>query len=141
MKPGKDFIGLGIGAFIFNDRNEFLMVLRGENCKNEAGMWMLPGGAVDFNERLQDTVKREIKEELGIDVEVDELVGVINHILPEEKQHWVSNIFKCKIVSGEPRIQEPHKHAGMKWFSLDSLPENLSIASALSIKEFMNLKK
>ena len=137
MKPGKDFIGVGVGALIFNGNNEFLMLLRSENCKNEAGKWMIPGGAVDFNEKLEDTVKREIKEELGIDIEVIKLIAAVNHILPEEGQHWVAPTFKCKIVSGEPKILEPHKHAEMKWFSLDNLPENLSIATQLVLKGYM----
>lgn len=136
MKPGKDFIGVGVGALIFNDRNEFLMLLRSEKCKNEAGKWMIPGGGADFNERLEDCVKREIKEEIGVDLEIERNFGVINHILPEESQHWVSAVFKCSIKSGEPRIHEPHKHIELKWFPFDALPENLSKATKLTLEAY-----
>ncbi len=129
MKPGKDFIGVGVGAFILNDRNEVLMLLRSKNCKNEAGKWMIPGGSVDFNERLEDCAMREVKEEIGVDVEVIGLIAAVNHILPEENQHWVAPTFKCIIKSGEPKILEPEKHDELKWFPLGSMPENLSIAT------------
>ena len=141
MKPGKDFIGVGVGAFILNDNNEVLMLLRSEQCKNEAGKWMIPGGGVDFNETLENCIIREVKEEIGIDIEVVKLITAINHILPDEGQHWVAPTFKCKISSGEPKILEPHKHVEMKWFALDNLPENLSIATHLVVKDYMGLKK
>ena len=137
MKPGKDFIGVGVGALIFNDNNEFLMVLRSENCKNEAGKWMIPGGAVDFNERLEDCVRREAMEEIGVELDVERNFGAVNHILPDEGQHWVAPVFKCRIKSGKPHIREPHKHAEMKWFSMDNLPENLSIATKLTLEAYM----
>ncbi len=137
MKPGKDFIGVGVGVFILNGKNEVLMLLRSKNSKNEAGKWMIPGGGVDFNEKLEECVKRETKEEIGVDVEVEKLIAAINHILPDESQHWIAPTFKCRIVSGEPKIMEPHKHDEMKWFPLGKLPENLSVATTLVMKKYL----
>jgi ADP-ribose pyrophosphatase len=139
MKPGKDYIGVGVGAFIVNDRNEFLMLLRAKGSKVEPGTWMIPGGKVDFNEKMEDAVKREIKEEIGVDLEVVEPVRTNDHMLTE--QHWVTTTFLCRIKSGEPRILEPHKHDGIKWFKMDEMPENLSIASANSLKAYMEKYK
>ncbi len=126
MKPGKDFIGVGVGAFILNDKEELLMVLRAKNAKAEPNTWMIPGGSIDFNEKIEDAVMREIKEEIGVDIEIVDLLNVVNHILPEEKQHWLSPTFICRIKSGTPKIMEPHKHNGLRWFKLDDMPENLS---------------
>ena len=137
MKPGKDFIGVGVGAFILNDKNEVLMLLRSEECKNESGKWMIPGGGVDFNEKLEDCIIREVKEEVGIDIEVVGLIAAINHILPDENQHWVAPTFKCIIKSGEPKIMEPHKHVELKWFSLNEMPSNLSIATILVMESYL----
>jgi ADP-ribose pyrophosphatase len=135
MKPGKDFIGVGVGALILNDKNEFLMVLRSETSRVEPGTWMIPGGGVDFGEKLEDAVKREVKEEIGVDIELGEMVNTINHIFPE--QHWVSSTFKAKIVSGDPRIIEPHKHDDIRWFSFNDLPENLSKAMKLVFEDYL----
>lgn len=137
MKPGKDFIGVGVGAFILNDKNEFLMLLRSENCKNEHNKWMIPGGGVDFNETLEEAIVREVKEEIAVDIKLGEIISVPNHILPEEGQHWVAPTFKCKIISGEPKIMEPHKHSDLKWFSLDNLPENLSKVTRILLGDYL----
>jgi len=137
MKPGKDFIGVGVGAFILNDRNEVLMLLRSKECKNESGKWMIPGGGVDFNEKLEDCIIRETKEEIGVDIEVVGLIAAVNHILPDEGQHWVAPTFKCKIKSGEPKLMEPHKHEELKWFPLDNLPSNLSVATTKVMESYL----
>ncbi len=134
MKPGNDFIGVGVGAFILNDRNEFLMLLRAKDSKVEPGTWMIPGGKVDYNEKMADTVKREIKEEIGVDLDVIEAIKTNDHILPD--QHWITTTFLCRIKSGAPKIMEPHKHNGLEWFPLDKMPENLSIATANSLKAY-----
>ena len=134
MKPGKDFIGVGVGAFIVNGKNEFLMLLRAKDSKVEPGTWMIPGGKVDFDETMEDTVKREIKEEIGVVLEVVEPIKTNDHILPD--QHWVTTTFLCKIKSGEPKILEPHKHDDIKWFKMDEMPENLSVASTNSLKAY-----
>ncbi len=135
MKPGKDFIGVGVGAFILNDKNEFLMLLRSKDSKVEPGTWMIPGGKVEFNEVMEETLKREAKEEIGVDIEVENLICAVNHILPEEGQHWVAPTFRCRIKDGEPRVVEPHKHDEVKWFSLDKMPENVSKSTKIVLKE------
>ena len=134
MKPGKDFVGVGVGAFIVNDKEEFLMLLRAKDSRVEPGTWMIPGGKVDFNEKMADTVKREVLEEVGIDIEVIEAIKTNDHILPD--QHWITTTFLCRIKSGEPKVMESHKHDDVKWFKMDELPENLSIASQNSLKGY-----
>jgi len=134
MKPGKDFIGVGVGAFIVNDKNEFLMLLRAKDSKVEPGTWMIPGGKVGFNEKMEDTVKREIMEELGVELDVVEPIKTNDHILPD--QHWITTTFLCKIRSGEPKILEPHKHDDLRWFRMDEMPGNLSIASSNSLNAY-----
>ena len=134
MNPGKDYIGVGVGAFIVNGSNEFLMLLRAKDSKVEPGTWMIPGGKVEFNERMADAVKREIKEEIDVELDVVEPIKTNDHIIPG--QHWVTTTFLCKIKSGEPKILEPHKHESLKWFKFDEMPANLSVASTNSLKAY-----
>ena len=134
IKPGKDFIGVGVGAFIVNNKNELLMLLRAKDSRVEPGTWMIPGGKVEYNERMADAAKREIKEEIGVDLEVIEAIKTNDHILPD--QHWITTTFLCRIKSGEPKILEPHKHDRIGWFPLGKMPENLSIASANSLAAY-----
>ena len=129
-KPGVDFIGVGVGVMVRNEKGEFLLGLRTENSRNEPGKWTFPGGCLDFGEKLFDCAKREAKEEAGIEVEVVRLLKVIDHILPGEKQHWVNPIVEAALLSGVPMVIEPHKMCKWKWFPLEKLPKNITVNNA-----------
>ena len=136
MRPGKDYIGTGCGAFIRNENSEVLLMKRGPGAKNEAGSWMLPGASVEYGEKLADAVTREIREELGIEIELTEQLPGWDHILPEEGQHWVTNIFGARITSGLPEIKEPEKCSEIGWFALGNLPSPIAKASQGAVTYF-----
>lgn len=115
---GQDYIGVGVGAVILNDKQEILLSLRGPKARNERGKWEIPGGCVEFGETFEQAIIREVEEELGINIKVKELLGLFDHILSEENQHWVSPTFICELISGEPCVQEPEKCEKIGWFSL-----------------------
>jgi mutator protein MutT len=132
-KRGIDYIGVGVGAVILNSRNEVFLARRGPKAKNERGLWECPGGSVEFGETLAAALRREMREEYGIEIQVGELLDVVDHILPAEGQHWVSPSFLCQITSGEPRIMEAEKCSQIGWFSLNALPEHITLASQNSL--------
>jgi mutator protein MutT len=138
-KRGIDFIGVGVGAVIVNERGEIFLSKRGPKARNERGAWEFPGGAVEFGERLADALKREIYEEFGIRVEVGPLLDVFDHILPDEGQHWVSPTFICRLISGEPSIHEPEKCSAIGWFSPDQVPDQISIISKENLVHYREL--
>lgn len=141
MKPGKDYIGVGVGAMIFNDRGELLMLKRGPNAKNERGCWQIPGGAVDFGETRAQAIVREVKEELAIDIMVDHELHAGDHLIPNEGQHWVNTVFVVHIKSGTPRIIEPEKHEAMGWFPLDKLPSPAALTTKTTLRAYEHFKR
>ncbi len=138
MTIGKDYIGVGCGAFILNENNELLLQQRIKSP--EAGFWSIPGGRLEMFETFESAVKREVKEETGVDIEVIDELGICDHIIESEQKHWVSPSFLCKITKGEPKIMEPTKHADMQWFSLDHLPENITITTQNAIENYQKYK-
>jgi 8-oxo-dGTP diphosphatase len=136
VEPGKDTIGVGVGAIIVNDEGKVFMARRGKKATNERGLWEFPGGKVEFGEKLHDAVRREIKEEFDIDIEVIELLDVVDHILPDEGQHWVSPSYICRLTAGEPRIVEPDKCDEICWYRIDSLPENMTQATKVNVEDY-----
>ena len=126
MKRGVDYIGVGVGAVIVDPDGRLFLARRGPQAKNERGLWEFPGGSVEFGETLAEALKREMREEYGIEIVVGELLDVVDHILPEEGQHWVSPSFICSILSGEPVIQEPEKCSEIGWFLPEDLPGDLT---------------
>lgn len=137
MKRGVDYIGVGVGAIIVAEDGRLFLARRGPLAKNERGLWEFPGGSVEFGERLKDALRREIAEEYGVQIEVGELLDVVDHLLPDEGQHWVSPTFLCRIVEGEPIIREPGKCSEIGWFDPDEVPTNLSVVSRSNLAHYV----
>ena len=136
---GVDFIGVGVGALIVDAQGRLFLAQRGPLAKNERGLWEFPGGAVEFGERLADALRREMREEFGIEIEVLELLDVVDHILPGEGQHWVSPTFLCRVVSGEAVIREPGKCSAIGWFKPEEVPAELSVVSRENLAHYLEL--
>jgi 8-oxo-dGTP diphosphatase len=142
MKPGIDYIGVGVGALIFNDEGKIFLSLRGPLAKNERGKWEIPGGAVEYGETIEDALQREVLEEIGVKIRVKKLFRVCNHLMPDEHQHWVSPTYICEIVEGTPKIMEPGKSSELRWFTLEEAEKlPLSIIVEEDIKELKKINE
>ena len=86
-----------------------------------SGKWHIPGGKVKTGESDEQALKREMMEELGVEVEVGEMLDVVEFIDKETESHAVSPAFVCHIISGTPTIMEPHKCAEIGWFSWEEI--------------------
>jgi len=95
---------VGVGGVIFEGASVLLAKRAQEPAK---GTWSLPGGAVELGERLVDALKREIREEIGIEIEVGGLIRVLDRILCDEdkriRYHYVIVDYWGWRVSGEPK--------------------------------------
>jgi len=139
MKRGIDYIGVGIGAVIVNDDNKYLLTKRGKKAKNERGKWEFPGGGIEFGDTMIDTIKREMMEELGIEIEILDHLPPIDHIIPDENQHWVTSGVISKVVKGIPTIMEPDKCDEIGWFLIEEMKSmNLSIPTTKYISILEN---
>ena len=141
LKRGIDYIGVGVGAIIVNPAGFVFLARRGPKAKNERGLWEFPGGSVEFGETLTQSLQREMVEEYGIQVSVGELVDVVDHILPDERQHWVSPTFVCQIISGEPHIREPEKCTEIGWFDAMEVPDELTQITRLNLEHYLQRAK
>ncbi|NEQ50999.1 MAG: A/G-specific adenine glycosylase [Leptolyngbya sp. SIO3F4] len=80
------------------------------------GLWEFPGGKIEPNETVEDCVKREINEELGIEIAVNDRLITVNHAYSHFKV--TLNVFNCTHVSGEPQTIECDE---VKWVTLDEI--------------------
>ena len=83
----------------------------------------------------------KLKRSMAWSLRLCGLLGVFDHILPDEGQHWVSPTYIARIVSGEPKIMEPGKCSAIGWFALDDLPAPLSIISTHDAKLYSQTSK
>jgi len=123
------FPRVGCGAAILRD-DHILLVLR--RRAPEAGMWSLPGGKVDFLERVEDAILREVREETGVEIALARPL-LVSQLIGADGQHWVSPVYLAEIVSGEPENREPDKSGGVAWFPVEKPPTNLAQAAKEAI--------
>jgi len=97
-----------VGAAIINDSGELLCAQRGYGSL--IGKWEFPGGKVEENETDQEALKREIKEELNIDIEVSDLIDENYNEYADKNINL--KVYKCKYISGEIHDTE---HQALKW--------------------------
>lgn len=95
---------VGVGAVII-EQGRVLLVRRG--APPQQGQWSLPGGLLEVGERLEDAVRREVREETGLEVEVISLAGVFERIVPDAagrtEYHYVLLDYLCRPSGGELR--------------------------------------
>ena len=95
---------VGVGGVIF-DGASVLLAKRGQEPAK--GTWSLPGGAVELGEKAIDALKREIREEIGIEIQVGGLIRVLDRIIQDEERriryHYVIVDYWGWKTSGEPK--------------------------------------
>jgi 8-oxo-dGTP diphosphatase len=95
-------IVLGVAAVIWNDRREILLIRRTKQPR--MGEWSLPGGKVEFGEALVPALRREIREETGLEIEIVGLAGVAEIIddagAGAAGAHFVLIDYAARVVSG-----------------------------------------
>ncbi|WP_025127318.1 NUDIX domain-containing protein [Pseudomonas sp. PH1b] len=127
---------LGCGAAIVRD-GHLLLVKRLRDP--EAGCWGLPGGKVDWLEPVEQAMRREILEELGLTLDGVRLLCVVDQIDPEGQQHWVSPVYLASAPAMPARNCEPDKHSDMAWFELDRLPQPLTQATRVAVRALVQI--
>jgi len=89
---------LTVDAIIKTNDDKVVLVKR----KNPPykGWWALPGGIVEYGETVEEAVKREVKEETGLEVEIEKLVNVYSDPNRDPRGHFISICFLCRRVGG-----------------------------------------
>src|SRR5437762_13467260 len=108
-----EFIEVAAGL-VFRDRQ--LLITRRRLQDHLGGWWEFPGGKRERNESFEDCVRRELMEELGIQVEVRELFGSVTYAYPEKSVHL--KFYRCLWRRHEPRALGCHAFA---WVSVSQL--------------------
>jgi ADP-ribose pyrophosphatase YjhB (NUDIX family) len=111
---------VSVGGLIVNVEDKVLLV------KSPQRGWEIPGGQVEIGENLKEALIREVKEEAGIDIEVEKLLMITSNIgKGVQTQHSslnntiVNTCFSGRAISGELTTSEESLEVG--WFSRDEV--------------------
>ena len=131
MNTKKDFFSLTVKAAIINKEGKILIIKRSKDDAIKAGEYDLPGGNVDCRENIEVAMKREIKEELGIEVKLGQIIYAFDF---ENKYDREYEFGKEKIKVGgkglrfiayyeDGDIELSHEHQKFEWLDFDKALE------------------
>ena len=113
---------VAVAAMIFDDKGYILLC---EHTYRKFHPWGLPGGGLEYGENPEDGVRREVREETGLDVQVEKLLSAES----APNNHHINLIYLCKIVGG--MFQPSYEISQTRFFSVDELPKLLSSEQAV----------
>ncbi|MGE5554437.1 MAG: 8-oxo-dGTP diphosphatase MutT [Betaproteobacteria bacterium] len=100
---------LPVTAGVILRDGQVLLARRGPTG-DRAGLWEFPGGKVEAEETAEEALRRELREELAIEVEVGPLLLTVDHDYPDKAIRLL--VYACRLVAGEPR---PVECAEVRW--------------------------
>ena len=132
IKYLREYVGtsplLTVGSWllVINENNEVLMQLR-----SDFNSWDFPGGTMEINETIEESAKRELKEETNLEAEELKLLDVfsgedIYRKYPSgDELYVVSVLYEIRKFTGELKIND-NESKKLKWFKINDLPKELS---------------
>lgn len=124
LKKGVDFVGVAVVYFCHDGNGRFIMHKRGQNARDEHGRWDCGAGGLELGDSVEQTLRKEIREEFGADVISFEFLGYRDTMREQNKgqTHWINLDFKVQVNPAQVKNNEPHKFDEVNWFTLESLP-------------------
>lgn len=128
-----------IGVAVIRDDRDLILIDRRLAKGLLGGFWEFPGGKIEGNETVQECIKREILEEIGIDIAIDSHLITIDHTY----SHFRVNlqVYNCRYLSGQARAIECEE---IRWVTIQEL-DNYTFPAAnqeiiRALKDMVNSK-
>lgn len=125
---GADHPWIGVDAIITNEKGQILLIKRSDNSRTFPNTYGLVGGWMEWNETVQDAVKREVKEEIGVEIEIIKFLGkYFDKLGRHPTKTSIALPHLCKITSGTPTPNQPEEVKEVKWLSPSEI-KNIDLA-------------
>ena len=132
MEPSQ--VKVGLGLLVVKDGQILLGKRKGSHG---AGEYSGPGGHLEPLERLEDSLLREVAEEVGPAFKVKNLRFLcVSNITNYAPKHYVDIGMTAVWEAGEPQVMEPDKQEGWDWYDMESPPSPLMPNVALYIQAY-----
>jgi len=116
---------IGVGALIWDDKGRVLLVRHHPRTGWDPDKWFTPGGVIEEGELPEEALRREIKEEVGLDIDILSLSRVNNEVLVYKEIEASTYFFQFE-VRARPGVPTPHEGEILeaRWF--DELPTDMA---------------
>jgi len=133
MKKKRNPVVVVIG--VVKKENQYLLTKR---CspKSEFNKWQFPGGGLEFGERIDEAVKRELKEETGVNIRIIKRMDRVFEIIREKDNfHGVFFVYLCEMTDENQKIKINTEASEYGWFTKEEI---LQLDSLEGTKEMIN---
>lgn len=113
---------VSVAGVVVDDAGRVLVIRRTDN-----GHWEAPGGVLELNETFEDGVRREIAEETGVTVSVDELSGVYKNV----HRGIVALVFRCTALTMTPHATDEARE--IRWMTQDEIRTHMDPAFGIRV--------
>jgi len=117
----KKFQKICVTAFIFNDRNEVLLLKRSSKEEFLPNYWEMPGGKVEFGETPDEAIAREVFEETNLKIKAIKPYNLFSYVSQDEMRHTVDIQYLTKPGSSLSEIEISESHTDKKWTKIKNL--------------------
>ncbi len=118
----KDRAFIGVDNIILSEEGRILLARRSENAGTFPGKWNLISGDVEAGESIEDALKREAREEAGVEIEVVRFTG---RYYDRPGRHPTKTVIclphVCRIKKGIPKVVRPEEVSEVRWFSPEEI--------------------
>lgn len=133
LEPDKNLRPLvGLGVMILKNGKALLGQRKGSHG---AGEFAFPGGHVEYLESFEDCVRREVREETGLEIKNIRFLRLYN-LKEYAPKHYADLAFAADWKSGEPEVLEPNKCESWDWYDLDNLPSPVFVTVPSFIESY-----
>ena len=127
--------GVAVKAFIVDGEGKLLIVKRADDDIHMPNVWEIPGGRLDNGEDPFEGLKRETKEEVGLDIEIIMPINV-HYFTREDSQVITLITFWCKPISKEVKLS--YEHTEYEWAALEDAYKKMNTELKSDISIFRN---
>ncbi|WP_329127870.1 NUDIX hydrolase [Streptomyces sp. NBC_01465] len=113
---------MSVAGVVIREDGRALAIQRADN-----GAWEPPGGVLEIHESPEDGARREIREETGLDVEVERLTGVYKNL----SRGIVALVFRCRVSGGVARPTDETR--AVDWLTPDEVTARMTEAYAVRL--------
>ena len=119
-----DHAWISTDALITNNEGKILLIKRAKEEEVFPEMWGLIGGFMECGETVEECVRREVREEIGIEIKDIKFVG---RYYDKKGRHPtrtdITLLHRAKIKSGTPKVNQPEEIEDVRWFTSEEIKE------------------